>query len=63
MSEDTKQKTLSYFETPGKKKKTLRQANKLIVCDDTKQKHDHTYLETHKNMIICDDTGKQHDHI
>jgi hypothetical protein len=63
MSEDTKHTTLSYFETPDKKKTTLRQANKLIMYEDTMQKHDHTYLETHKNMIICDDTGKQHDHI
>lgn len=62
MSEDTLQKTLSYFETLGKKK-NLKTANKLIMCDDTIQKHDHTQLEIHKNMIICDDTGKQHDHI
>jgi len=62
MSEDTKQ--TSYFETlPGGGTHTLRQANKLIMCEDTMQKHDHTYLETHKNMIICDETGKQHDHI
>jgi hypothetical protein len=63
MSEDTKQTTLSYFEKPSKKKKTLRQANKLIMCDDTMHKHHHTYPETYKNMIICGDTGKQHDHI
>jgi len=41
MSEDTLQKTLSYFETLGKKK-NLKTANKLIMCDDTIQKHDHT---------------------
>lgn len=59
MSEDTKKTTLSYSETTDKRKK----ANKLIMFEDTMQKHDHTYLETHKNMIICDDTVKQHDHI